>query len=88
MVHYQSTVCYMAAQECATIGPCQSADTSQTVKPRLRDTTCCQSGCPTGCIVYTNIQLVVTNDCIMYTAGCQHSGCSLNTVVKTGCTTG
>ena len=34
-----------------------------TVKPRLHDTTCCQTGCQTdlttGCIVYTNIQPIV-----------------------------
>jgi len=34
-------------------------------KPRLHDTTCCQTGCQTalttGCIVYTNIQPVVKN---------------------------
>ena len=33
------------------------------LKPRLHDTTCCQTGCQTGftadCIVYTNIQPVV-----------------------------
>ena len=29
-----------------------------TVKPRLHDTTCCQTGLSTGCIVYTNIQPV------------------------------
>ena len=33
------------------------------IKPRLHDTTCCQTGCQTGlttgCIVYTNIQPVV-----------------------------
>ena len=45
-------------------------------KPRLHDTTCCQTGLTTGCIVYTNIQLVVktglttglTTGCIVYTA--------------------
>ena len=64
------------------------------IKPRLHDTTCCQTGCQcgcrltTGCIVYTNIQPVVkavwqpavSTGCIMYTAGCQ-TGCI------TGCTT-
>jgi len=33
------------------------------LKPRLHDTTCCQTGCQTGlttdCVVYTNIQPVV-----------------------------
>ena len=29
------------------------------IKPRLHDTTCCQTGLTTGCIVYTNIQPVV-----------------------------
>jgi len=29
------------------------------LKPRLHDTTCCQTGLTAGCIVYTNIQLVV-----------------------------
>jgi len=29
------------------------------LKPRLHDTTCCQTGLTTGCIVYTNIQPVV-----------------------------
>jgi len=40
---------------------------AETVKPRLYDTTCCQTGCETGlttggatgCIVFTNIQPVV-----------------------------
>jgi len=31
----------------------------QTVKPRLHDTTYCQTRLTTGCIVYTNIQPVV-----------------------------
>ena len=55
------------------------------LKPRLHDTTGCQSGCQTGlttgCIVYTNIQPVVktgcqnrlttglTTGCMVYTAG-------------------
>jgi len=29
------------------------------LKPRLHDTTCCQTGLTNGCIVYTNIQPVV-----------------------------
>jgi len=29
------------------------------IKPRLHDTTGCQTGCQIGCIVYTNIQPVV-----------------------------
>ena len=53
------------------------------LKPRLHDTTGCQTRCQTGlttgCIVYTNIQPVVkagsTNGCIVYTAGCQ-TGCT------------
>jgi len=36
---------------------------STSLKPRLHDTTCCQTGCQTGltigCIVYTNIRPVV-----------------------------
>jgi len=70
--------------------------TQSKVKPRLHDTTCCQTGCQTG----------LTTGCIVYTAGCQtgcttrfdnrfglttgwtNSGCSFNTVVKPGCTTG
>jgi len=51
--------------------PCQITSTTClngiNLKPRLHDTTCCQTGCQTdcqiglttGCIVYTNIQLVV-----------------------------
>ena len=35
------------------------------VKPRLHDTTCCQTSCETG----------LTTGCIVYTAGCQ-SGCT------------
>jgi len=42
------------------------------IKPRLHDTTCCQTGLTTGCIVYTNIQPVVKPDakCIVVTAVC------------------
>ena len=29
------------------------------LKPRLHDTTCCQTGLTTGCFVYTNIQPIV-----------------------------
>jgi len=40
-----------------------SANNFAAIKPRLHDTTCCQTGCQThltaGCIVYTNIQPVV-----------------------------
>jgi len=54
------------------------------LKPRLHDTTCCQTGLTTGCIVYT-IQTFnrlsnpfdnrgLTIGCIVYTAGCQ-PGC-------------
>ena len=57
------------------------------VKPRLHDTTCCQTSCQTGlttclitgCIVYTNIQPVVQP---ALTTGWTNSGCSFNTVVK------
>ena len=35
------------------------------VKPRLHDTTCCQTGCQTSC--HTGL----TTACIVYTAGCQ-----------------
>jgi len=42
------------------------------LKPRLHDTTCCQTGCQTalttGCIVYTNIQPVVNTTGL--TTGC------------------
>jgi len=44
----------------------------------IHNTTSCQTGLTTGCIVYTNIQPVgLTTGCIVYTAGCQ-----------TSCTTG
>ena len=58
------------------------------VKPRLYDTTCCQSGCQiglttmqlyrvykhsTGC--QTRLTTGLTNGCIVYTAGC-HNGCT------------
>ena len=44
-----------------------------TVQPRIHDTTGCETGCQigcqtgltTGCIVYTNIQPVVTAGCIV-----------------------
>jgi len=35
------------------------APVSRLLKPRLHDTTCCQTSLTTGCIVYTNIQPVV-----------------------------
>jgi len=59
-----------------------------TIRPRLHDTTCCQTGCQfgltnqlyriykhsTGCQIRLTTGL--TNGCILYTAGC-----------RTGCTT-
>jgi len=53
------------------------------LKPRLHDTTCCQTGFTTGCIVYTNIQPVVKpadnrfHNLLyrVHTAGCQ-TGCT------------
>jgi len=45
----------------------------------IHDTTGCQTGMTTGCIVYTNIQpgclTRLTTGCIVYTAGCQ-TGCT------------
>jgi len=48
---------------CAVTDSLSVSVTPSTLKPRLDDTTCCQTGCQTrlttGCIVYTNIQPVV-----------------------------
>jgi len=38
-----------------------TSSTHAQLKPRLHDTTCCQTGCQTG----------LTTGCIVYTAGCQ-----------------
>jgi len=53
-----------------------------TLKPHLHDTTCRQTGLTTGCIVYTNIQLVVKpvwqpvwQPAVSCIAGCQ-TGCT------------
>jgi len=46
------------------------------LKPRLRSTTCCQTGCQTA----------LTNGCIVYTAGCQTV--FVKTVVQRGLTIG
>jgi len=57
---------------------------SVSLKPRLHDTTGCQTGCQTGRLyrVYkhstgcqTRLTTGLTNGCIMYTAGCQ-TGCT------------
>jgi len=43
------------------------------LKPRLHDTTSCQTRCQTGC--QTRLTTRLTNGCIVYTAGCQ-TGCT------------
>ena len=71
----------------------------QLLKPSLHDTTCCQTGLTTGCIMYTNIQPVVKPvwqpavSCIQpvvkpvvqpgLTTGWTNSGCSFNMVERT-----
>jgi len=50
----------------------QLRGTVTVLKPRLHDTTCCQTGYHTG----------LTTGCIVYTAGCQIGCC------QTGCRTG
>jgi len=55
--------------------------TAEILKPRLHDTTCCQTGCQTSC------QTGLTTGCIVYTAGCQ-TGCTArfdNRVERTDC---
>ena len=51
----QGSLCYVTGWR-GLVGRVRS---SGEVKPRLHDTTCCQTGCTTGlitgCIVYTNI---------------------------------
>jgi len=45
-------------------------DNLLTIKPHLHDTTCCQIGLTTSCIVYTNIQPVVKPEPVWQTVGC------------------
>jgi len=57
----------------------ETSCTMRSVKPRLHDTTCCQTGCQTSLttdemFVYT-IQQSCQTSCIVYTAGCQ-TGCT------------
>jgi len=59
-------VCFPEHVECRVTAHATACDLEKSlrfVKPRLHDTTCCQTGCQTdlttGCIVYTNIQPVV-----------------------------
>ena len=51
------------------------------LKPRLYDTTCCQTGCQTG------LTTGLTTGCIVYTAGCQTVAVR-STGCQTGCQTG
>jgi len=48
---------------------CRKTNTS--LKPRLHDTPCCQTGCQTG----------LTTGCIVYTAGCQ-TGCQAHCTTR------
>ena len=86
---YWIALCRSDCDQCAV----QTSDVCKIVmrwrfKPRLHDTTCCQTRCQTGC------QTALTNGCIVYTAGCQfglynrfdnrveRTVCSFNTVVQ------